>query len=397
MERQPLDPAKVPPILRKYIGEAVPSGLKMVAARGMVPLKPVELVTLLYCFHFDADPQVQEAAMQGIRGLPPPVVNAVVDAPLDPQLLDLLAEAYADRPDILSRIILNRNTSDDTIVMLAQTAGEETINLIANNQVRFLRTPEIIKFMYSNPFAKQATLDNVIEFARRSGVDVDALLGIGEPVEAEEGGAPGGEGAEPAGGEAGGAEIPAGAHAAPQPGAGGEDGPGDLAAKVPACYLEPKREFSDAENKQFIAWMETAPEDVLVRLAQYGNASSGVLLAKSKNRTVAMALLKNKNLDLMRHWTKIAADRQGNDELIKYMCTKKDFTNVYAVKSRLALNPKTPVSNSMGFVRSMRLSDLKNVARNKAIAVTLQNTAKSILKMHGVKVDDKGAKPSGGH
>ena len=98
---------------------------------------------------------------------------------------------------------------------------------------------------------------------------------------------------------------------------------------------------------------------------------------------------------MLKHWTKIASDRQCNEELIKYMCGKKDFTNVYNIKVKLALNPKTQAGNAMAFTRSMRLSDLKTMAKNKAAPVTLQLTAKSILKMHGVDVD--GPKKSGGH
>jgi hypothetical protein len=385
MDRLPLDIAKVPPVLKKYLGEGIPAGLKMVAARGLVPLKPVESVTLLYCFHFDPDPQVVEAAQNGIRGLAPQVLNAVLDTPLDPQVLDMLAEVFGDRPDVVSRIILNRNTADETVEILAQTGSEQTIDLIANNQVRYLRTPGIVRAMHGNPFARQATLDAVLELAQRNGINTDELLGITPPAPPPGEPAADGNSVIPSG-----RRDPAAAEPQAPAAAGGDtDGPGDLAAKVPSHYLQHGVEFTDQQSKDFIAWMQNAPEDLQMRLALHGNSASGILLAKTRCKDVALALFRNKNIEMMRHWTKIAGDRQANEDLIKALCTKKEFTMVYSIKAKLALNPKTPPSNSMGFVRSMRLSDLKTIARNKSVAVTLQNTAKGILKMHGVNIDAK--------
>ena len=298
MSRQPLDASKLPPGLRKYVGDAVPSGLKLVAARGLVPLRPVELVTLLYCLHFDNDAQVREAAAQAVRGLAPQVLNAVLDAPLDPQVLDLLAEAYADHPLTVSRIILNRNTADGTIELLAQLGGEDTLDLIANNQVRFLRTPNIIKAMHANPFARQATLDSVLELARRNSIDTDVLLELAPPPEAAPAAGPAGDApveeechdeAPQADAAPAGAPLPVAA-----PGAAGEEGPGDLAAQVPEHYLKPGVELTDAQTKQFNLWMLDAPAELLLRLALYGNAACGILLAKTRHKDVAIALVKNK-------------------------------------------------------------------------------------------------------
>lgn len=393
MDRLPLDPSKIPPVLAKYLGAGVPPGLKMAAARGMVPLKPVEVVTLLYCLQFDADPLVRETAEQGMRGLPPQVLDVAADAPLDPQVLDALAGAYGDRADVVGRIILNRHTSDETIELLAQVGSEQTIDLIAGNQVRFLRTPGIIKAMYGNPFARQATLESVCELANRNGIDTDALLELNPPAEppppapspgtapaaaaeADVGDAPPPEGEEP----------PDDKPLVVADAVGADEGPGDLASKVPPHYLAVGAEFNDAQNKEFITWMATAPEELCVRLAQYGSPPAAIFLARHKVARVAMAVTRNKNLMPTKHWPKIAGDRQAHEDLIKYMCSKKDFTNVYNIKAKLALNPKTPISNAMGFVRGMRLSDLKTVAKNKAGAVSLQNTAKGILKMRGVKL-----------
>ncbi|MFA6035087.1 MAG: hypothetical protein WC889_19465, partial [Myxococcota bacterium] len=366
MERKPIDISRLPRNLHRYVAADAPAGMKMMAARGMLPLKPFDLAELMYNLCFDPDPAIAQAADKGFHGLPPAMVLSVVEQPLEPEVLDMIAEIWRGDAEIVQKVVLNQRTSDETVDLIAQTCDSKMIEVVAQNQVRYLRTPSIIRSVYENPFSRQDIVDFVLELARRNGLNVDRIIGIEHVEEPQKAPAPA-----PAAVEAKPDEKTPAMPAAPGqlPALAAEDEKIDF----PPQYLEDKKEFTDAEGKAFVKWMTDAPEGELMKLARHCNAATAVLLAKTKVAAPALELMKNTRIETV-HWGKIAGDRQANEDLIKIMCKTKDFTKIYNIKAKLALNPKTPISCSMGFVRGMRLSDLKNTARNKSAAMTLQNT-----------------------
>jgi hypothetical protein len=366
------------------------------AARGLVPLKPDELVTLLYCLQLDMEEEVRRTATVSIETLPENVLMTSLDSNLEPSIIDILAEKFGDRPAVMVKIIHHRNTADETLKALAETGDAATVDLIAKNQVRIIKHPAIIKGIYQNPFVSQAQIDSLLEFAQRSGIDLQKLLGIKvqslkperkpepqpEPKKEEKPAAPVAHPKPPVQPQAPGA--PAIPSEAGKPAAVGEQPETAADPGIPAQYLGDAKELTDKDVKDFIEWMESQTEERLKSMALHGNPYFVTILAKTRSKEVAVLIMNNKRMDSDR-WLKIASDRQANEELIKKMCSTRELIKQYNIKTKLATNPKTPVSSATAFVRGMRMGDLKTLARNKSASVMLQNAAKGLLKMRGIK------------
>src|SRR5690554_143954 len=139
-ERKPLDIASFAHNLQRHLDPAAPAPLKAMAARGMVPAPPDQLVKILFQLHFD---QAMTKDVQAtLKGMPEPVLLAATQADQPAVVLDWLASECSGQ--ILDAIVLHKNTHDATIIKLAKIANAALCDLIANNQVRVFRTPEII-------------------------------------------------------------------------------------------------------------------------------------------------------------------------------------------------------------------------------------------------------------
>src|SRR5262249_17515799 len=143
----------------KVAGPQAPPQLRMMAARGLAPLGPVELLTAVYQLAQDADPAIAAAADKTAGGLPDRILAAALSAALDPNVLDFFAQRVVRNPTLVELVILNRVTDDDTFVFLAANCAERELELIAANEKRVLRTPRIIETLYMNKGARMSTVD----------------------------------------------------------------------------------------------------------------------------------------------------------------------------------------------------------------------------------------------
>ena len=79
---------------------------------------------------------------------------------------------------MLTAVVDNGRTPDDTIARIAETCSERVTEVIAANEVRLLRTPSIIEKLFLNPASRQSSVDRAIDLARRNQVSLEGLPAI---------------------------------------------------------------------------------------------------------------------------------------------------------------------------------------------------------------------------
>src|SRR5687768_17360925 len=90
----PLPYDALAPAVQKSVGPQAPPALRMMAARGMAPMPPKDLVTAQYVLTFDQDAKVKESAEKSLSGLDERIANAVLaDTSMSPHVLGHLAVA----------------------------------------------------------------------------------------------------------------------------------------------------------------------------------------------------------------------------------------------------------------------------------------------------------------
>ncbi len=383
MER--IDTGKLSDNVKKLLNPNTPEGLKILAIKGTVPLRPSDYVVFLYLMISDGNEEIKALANKTFSALPPNILSAVLTQPLPAEVINRLSIEYRSDKNVIEKILMNNATADETFEMIATFADEKLIDIIARNQVRILRYPKIIRAICDNPNATASQKSMVLEFAQKSGIKTESLgICAGQkPPEEEikpEVTAPVPEEDKPADAVNPVTEPEKKEAATP---AGTSSNKEELIKKfgIDREYYDESIPLPEEKEKKLIEELEHMDEGRQMALVEVGRHRVKQIMARSAIASVALAAVKHPDItpdDIF----KIAQDRAANTEAIKYIATHRDYIRVYNIKLKLALNPKTPVPMAMAFVRSLRLSDLKNIAKNASVSKILQNTAKGIMKMH---------------
>lgn len=163
------------PAAAKFLDPGAPPSVKMMAASGLAPLGPDDLLKVLYALAYDADPGVSAKARDTVAKLPDAIcqrIEQIEDAPV----IDGLSRLLLKREASIARILLNRSTADETVVFLASRIDSERIlEIVFANEVRLLRCPQIIESLYLNPAARMSSVDRAVELAVRNGIELEGI------------------------------------------------------------------------------------------------------------------------------------------------------------------------------------------------------------------------------
>jgi hypothetical protein len=347
----PLDPAALPPEAQRALA---PGPARMMAARGLAPLpRPGDLLSVLYQLGLDADAAIRDAARRTAAELPERVLaGGLSDPTVDPRVIDRFALEALSRPTLLQRIILNTATADQTIADLAGMLDAAEVDLVAQNEERLLRHPEIIGAMYKNRRARMSTVDRAVELAVRNQIEVPDIPAWDEIVTAVMGKAKQPQ-SERTAAEDDALFAQAAAVMAEEP-------------REPAANPEAEPDIDAQARKAEKVPLNRMSIPMKIRLATLGNAFARSQLIREPIRAVAMAAIKAPGVT-DGEAAKYAANQALSDDVIHYIADRREWTKMYTVKLALVQNPKTPMRATMHLMSHLREKDLRAVARSKNV------------------------------
>lgn len=338
----------LPETMKKHVAPNSPVPLRMMAAKGLVPLAASDLAQVFFMLTYDADPSVAEAALKSAQELPDRIASSAFrDEEVEPATLSwYLGLLGLKSPGYAEMLILNSSTPDAAVAALAAQCGRATATIIGANQLRILRDTEIIRQLALNPEAQGALIDGVCDFAVRSGVKLQ--------------------------------DVPEMAAAAVR-----------LFGANADAELEKDKETADALLKE----MESPASAVVVhnlyqrvqtlsvvqrmRLAAKGNKECRDLLLRDPNRLVAVSAMRNPAMTEGEVLTQ-AANRLAFAEVIRVILTNRDWMRKYPVRLALAKNPKVPQGHALRILNSLREADLKSLGRDRNVPGAIQAVARKI-------------------
>ncbi len=367
MQIQPLAATSLSPAVAKLVGGATPA--KLMAARGMAPLRPAELLVAIYQLSFDADAAVRAAAEAAPASFPDNVINPPLGEALPAPLLHYFATRLSDqRTAALERILYNPATADETFVMLAGRLDESLLEVVTQNEVRLLRCPAIVEALFSNKRARMSSVNRAVELCARNGVRLDGIPAFDEIVSAIRRDPAAMDGTTIDG------RFRAVLTAAEATSAtDGEPGQGGVPGDGEAAPAEKRR----AAGMSFIKFDELKLFEK-IRLATVGNAYCRKMLVRDSNRLVAMTVIRSPQITDM-EIQRIAGSTNVCDDVIRYIANSRDRCRDYAVKLALVSNPKCPLGSSLRFLAYLHPDDLRNISRSKNIPGALATSAKKLL------------------
>ncbi|HJX66246.1 MAG TPA: hypothetical protein VJ860_20090 [Polyangia bacterium] len=364
---QPLPAASLSPAVAKLVDGATPG--KLMAVRGMAPVRPAELLVAIYQLSFDAEPVVRAAAEAAPAGFPDNVINPPLGEALPAPLLHFFAARLPDqRTAALERILFNPATADETFLMLAGRLDESLLEVVSQNEVRLLRCPAIVEALFFNKRARMSSVNRAVELCARNGVRLEGIPAFDEIVSAIR------QDPEATNGAVIDGRFQAALTAA------------EAASVTDEASGQSEELFDEelpSEEKQRDAGMSFIKFDHLkifekIRLATVGNAYCRKMLVRDANRLVAMTVIRSPQITDM-EIQRIAGSTNVCDDVIRYIANSRDCSKDYTVKLALVSNPKCPLGSSLRFLAYLHLGDLRNISRSKNIPGTLATAAKKLL------------------
>lgn len=355
----PIPLEAVPDRLRRFADPKAPAPARMMAARGMVPIKGGDLVLLLVQLSADTDATIAQAANDTLSQLPEGVLLPACDQALPDAVFHEIAQRFSKNEEVLARLASNHSVGDATVAKMAAHCPERITEIISINQQRLIGAPAIIEALYKNRNTRMSTADRLIELAARHDLELPGIpmfaelkrevLGQLIPEPSEE-------------------PLPSDDAFAT---ALDQDADEDAVERDEVEGTEEtKKEFVPLQNQ--IRNMNTGEK---IRMALLGNAAARSILVRDPNRVVAMAAISSPTMS-ENEAKNAAQSREVSEDVLRYIGRKREWLRSYEIKRFLCNNPKTPLALSMGFLPHLRRNDLRALSRSRGIPSPLKQAAK---------------------
>lgn len=387
------------PVVQAIISGAAPQPARLAAARGMLPLQQNELLEILVALADNNDAEIAAAAKETLKSESPEdllIAASAEDTP--PSVLAYLATQPDSTLKIYEATILNANTSDDALAKLATaTPHGSLLELIAVNQQRLVRAPQLIEAILANPartgeaerraretkkefFEKERGARQIAEELRARGqtaaaeffetaelttvageLSVDDAWLIAQHIEVSDD-------------DIDDSWLPAERYA---------DLISETAEQIAANaqrVLEHERLESgevSAERVSLIRQIMFMNVKDRMKLAMKGDREARGILVRDSNRVVCSAVVHNPRIT-EQEIENIASMRTVSDEVLRLIAMNRNWARSYPIIHNLARNPKTPIPTAMNILPRIRTKDLLTLTQNRNVSETVRRQAQRL-------------------
>jgi hypothetical protein len=327
---------------------AYPREVILTLARGFLPLPQEDLIPVFAWLMGSQDTEVATLAQASFADVPARAVHAfAANEQANPHHLSLLTNVTNDAA-ALELLIRNRALPDEVVAELARHAEPAVQEIIVINQARILRAPHILDALLENPRlggeARRRALETREEFFEKK-ARIQALRDeLGEDVVVD---------------------IP-------------EDEIADLleqAVQEDKVELPPIEPPDDERGRS--AWSKILKMSVSekVKLAYKGDKTMRSILVRERNRLIASAVMRNPRMTPT-EVESIAGMRNVEEEVLRLIALRREWSTKYPVVLALAKNPKAPLGVVLPLINRLTLRDLKSLKDDKGVAEAVRVNAR---------------------
>ena len=344
------------PLVLQFRRGGVARDLRLMAAEGLLPLTPEDLLDLWTGLVTDADATIRAAAEKSLNEFA--AVEFLPIAKNRGTPVPVLAWAARRRaePELREAVLQNTSLPDEVIEELAPTLPQALAELVVINQTRLLRRTSLLVAIESN-----AGLSNDQKRRLR---ELRETFRVGEQPAA--------------------APLPAAvAESAPE----AEPAPELEAIPEPETVSEEEfivRTLSDEERKatdkvsavQKIYRLDTKQK---LMTALKGSREERSILIRDPNRLVAAAVLGSPKITDA-EIEAISAMKNVSNEILRTIGNNREWTKRYTVLNNLVRNPRTPVGIAMSMVPRLNPRDIKGLANDRNVPDSVRKQAQKFVK-----------------
>ncbi len=384
------------PVVQAIITGTAPQPARLAAARGLLPLPQNDLLEVLVALANGDDVELKEAATETLQG------EAADDFPIvaksdeiAPSVLTYLATLRNAKHEVHEAVVLNSRTPDHALAKLAEISSNGSIlELIAINQQRLVRAPEIIEAILGNSartseaerraretkrefFEKERGARQIAEELRARGKNAaaeffentelttpdgelsieDAWI-IAQHIEVDD------------------ADIDDSWLPAERYEELVSETFEEIAANVQRVIESERLEGRDvsAERISLIRRIMFMNTKARMKLAMKGDREARSILIRDSNKVVSSAVINNPRIT-DQEVESISAMRTVADEVLRLISMNRAWARSYTIIHNLAKNPRTPIPTVINILPRIRTKDLQHLSQNRNVSEAVRKQA----------------------
>ena len=384
------------PTVRAIIGGTAPQAARLAAASGLLPLPQTDLFEVLVALRQSDDAEIAAAAEATLRSQSADDILIAAKAhDTAPSVLDYIGTFPGANRQIHEAIVLNHQTPDSAVAKVAvSTSDTAVLELIAVNQQRLVRFPEIIDAILANSarsaeaerraqetrlefFEKERGAEQIAQELRARGKNAaaeffesaqlrgltanDAWL-IAEHIEVSD------------------ADLDTSWLPAERYEELADETAEEHAANFKRIVEHERREMGEvpAERVTLIRRIMFMNAKDRMKLAMKGDREARSILIRDSNKVVATAVINNPRVT-DQEVENIASMRTVADEVLRLIAINRAWARSYPIIHNLVRNPRTPVPTVVSTLPRIRSKDLQHLSQNRNVSEAVRRQALRLL------------------
>lgn len=318
--------------------------LQLLAADGVLPLPPEELIPLQVELARGADQQVSDRARDNLLRVDSRILRPLLEKSAGEPVLAFFSEESRN-PQVLETILRRRDTPRRILAWLARRVPPDLQELLLLRQDAIVEEPTILQALEENPQVSIYSQRRIAEYREH-------LL----PRQRT--------------------SVPAGASDLPEE-MDDEELEEALAAarELPATgEIEEKTGLSEGQ-------IRLLPIPARLKLTRGAPRSLRSILLRDTNAQIAVSVIINNSLS-EQEVEQTAANRSVVEEVLEAIAKKRDWVNKYTVTKALVWNPRTPLPTALRLVAKLAVRDLRDLGRDRNVPDAVRSTA---LRLYRIK------------
>jgi hypothetical protein len=383
-------------VVQAIVSGTAPQSARLAAARGLLPLAQSDLLEVLVALQSGKNEEIAVAARETLAEQEEQdLLDAARSEETAPFVLTYLATVPSSTRQIREATILNVSTPDEAVVELASTTSDGAVlEMIALNQRRLIRTPDIIEAVLQNaartPEAERRVRETRQEFfekERGARQIADELRARGNTAAAEFF-----ETAEltTATGELSFEDAWIIAQHIEVSDSDVDDSwlPAERYVELASETMEERAAtINRVIDSERVETGEVPPERVsLIRrimfmnvrdrmkLGMKGDREARSILVRDSNKIVATAVIHNPRVT-DQEVENISAMRTVSDEVLRLIPLNRAWARSYTIIHNLVRNPRSPIPTVIGILPRIRTKDLQHLSQNRNVSEAVRRQA----------------------
>ncbi|HEV7671641.1 MAG TPA: hypothetical protein VGS22_24230 [Thermoanaerobaculia bacterium] len=313
--------------------------LRRLAATGLLPLPPEELIPLQIELARSDDAEIAALADGALAALDPRMLGRLVALTPVVGVLEFCAERLRN-PVVLEAILHRRDVPRPLLVSMARWLPADLQEILILRQDAIVEEPAILDALEENPQLAVYTHRRILEY--RQHLLPHAIAAAAIPEISEEA----------------------------------------FVAAIEAVKAEPAAgEFDDFTGLSE-GQIRLLPVPARMRLTRGASRPLRNILIRDPVSLIAVSVLTNNGVPDTEA-EQIARNRSVCEEVLSEIATRREWTSKYPIVKALVQNPRTPVVHSMRLVARMAVRDLRDLGRDRNIPDVVRSTA---LRLYRIKL-----------